>query len=130
MPVTEMIVGISAGLLMLGAFVFLLRLIQAWMLHRTLRDAITRDSSVAESLIDRLERGDRRRAQMTGDDRTGLVLIAIGIALAGYAVIIGNDEWLRYLLGAALFPTLVGIVLLGRHAWLSRRRNENDVAAG
>ena len=47
MPVTEMIVGMSAGLFFLVGFVFFLRLLQAWLLHRTVRKAIERDSPMA-----------------------------------------------------------------------------------
>ena len=129
MPTTEMIVMIAIGLFFLSGFIFFLRLIQAWLLHRTLREAITRDSQVAENLIDRLERGDQRKWEQAGDDRNGLVLIAIGIALTGFALIVNEPEWLRYQLGAALFPTLVGAALLVRHFWLGGR-DRHDVAAG
>jgi hypothetical protein len=130
MPVTEMLVIIGVTGFILSGFFFFLRLIQAWMLHRTLRDAITRDSAVAESLIDRLERGDQRRFELAGDDRNGLVLLAIGVAIAGFALIVNEPEWLRYQLGAALFPTLVGGALLARHFWLRRHSDRHDVAAG
>ncbi len=122
MPVTEMIIGMSAGLFFLLGFLFLLRLIQAWLLHRTLRDAIKKDSAHAGMLVDRLGRADLTEVgQGPGtDDRTGLVLIAVGIALAGFSLIVGDYEWLRYGLGAALFPSLVGAALLIRHRLLSR----------
>jgi hypothetical protein len=129
MPVTEMIVGISGGLFLLVAFVYLLRLVQAWLLHRTLRDAIARDSALAEGLVERIDGRDRSNQQMQGDDRNGLVLIAIGLALAGFALIVNEPEWQRYGLGGALFPGLVGLALLARHVWL-RRTLERDLAAG
>lgn len=129
MPVTEMIVGISAGLFMLAAFIFFLRLIQAWLLHRTLREAIGRDSPLAGGLIDRIGQGEWTAPQQSTDDRTGLVLVALGIAIAGFAFIAGEPEWARYVTGAALFPTLVGLALLARHVWL-RRAAERDLAAG
>lgn len=122
MPVTEMIVGLGVGLFFLLGFIFLLRLIQAWLLHRTLRDAIKRDSAHAGMLVDRLGRADLAEAARDSgtDDRTGLVLLAVGIALAGFSLIVGESEWLRYGLGAALFPSLVGAALLIRHRLLSR----------
>jgi hypothetical protein len=122
MPVTEMIVGLSAGLFFLLGFIFLLRLVQAWLLHRTLRDAIKRDSAHAGMLVDRLGRGDLTEGgQDPGtDDRTGLVLLALGIAMAGFSLIVGDSQWLRYGLGAALFPSLIGAALLIRHRLLSR----------
>ena len=130
MPVTEMIVGLSAGLFMLVGFVFLLRLIQAWMLHRTLRDAIQRDSAVAGTLVDRIGGGDLNVPKRTAsnDDRTGMVLIAIGIAILGFSLIAGGHDW-REGVGASLFPMLVGAALLLRHH-LQSRSGEPDVAAG
>lgn len=129
MPVTEMIVGLSAGLFMLTGFVYFLRLIQAWMLHRSLRDAIAKDSALAGGLVERIDGRERGGQELRGDDRNGLVLIAIGVALAGFALIVNDHEWLRYGLGGALFPTLVGAALVGRHVWLARAL-ERDIAAG
>lgn len=53
MPVTEMIVALSVGIFFFLGFVFLMRLLQAWMLHRTLREAISRDSAQAARLAER-----------------------------------------------------------------------------
>jgi hypothetical protein len=131
MPATEMITGVSAGLFLLLAFIFFLRLVEAWMLHRTLRDAIRADSAHAGMLADRIGRSDLGlpRGGSGSDDRTGIVLVALGIALAGFSLIVGDPQWLRYGLGAALFPALVGAALLIRHA-IVRRTDERDFAAG
>lgn len=129
MPVTEMITISAIGLFFLLGFIYFLRLIQAWMLHRSLREAIKKDSVHAGMLVDRIGRGDLNRIAAGTDDRTGLVLIAIGIAIAGFSLIANQQDWLRLGLGAALFPTLVGAALLLRH-YLVRRAAEPDVAAG
>lgn len=131
MYITDMITGISAGLLMLVAFVYFLRLLQAWMLHRTLRDAINRDSPMAGTLVDRIGSGDLSAPRLPrgNDDRTGLVLVALGIAVTGFSLIVGDPEWVRYGIGASLFPALVGAALLVRHSLL-RRSDEADIAPG
>ena len=129
MPVTEMITISAIGLFFLLGFIYFLRLIQAWMLHRSLREAIKKDSAHAGMLVDRIGRGDLNRIEAGTDDRTGLVLVAIGIAVAGFSLIANQQDWLRLGLGAALFPTLVGAALLLRH-YLVRRAAEPDVAAG
>lgn len=129
MPVTEMITIASIGLFFLLGFIYFLRLIQAWMLHRSLREAIKKDSAHAAMLVDRIGRGDLNRIEAGTDDRTGLVLVAIGIAIAGFSLIANQQDWLRLGLGAALFPTLVGAALLIRH-YLLRRAAEPDVAPG
>ena len=94
MPATEMIIGVAMGLFFLLGFIYLLRFLQAWMLHRTLREAISRDSAQAELLVDRIGRSDfgAYRSEAGTDDRTGLVLIAIGAALAGFSLIANEPE--------------------------------------
>ena len=131
MPATEMMTTMGVALFLLLGFVYFLRLIQAWMLHRTVRDAINKDSAQAGLLIDRIGQGglSGARSEAGNDDRTGIVLIALAIALAGFSVIVGDPEWLRYGLGGALFPGLVGAALLVRHLVL-RRTAEPDVATG
>jgi hypothetical protein len=101
------------------------------MLHRTLRDAINRDSPTAATLVDRIGSGDLGSAHAAAgsDDRTGIVLVALGVALAGFSMLVGDPQWLRYGLGGALFPILVGASLLIRHIML-RRAAERDVAVG
>ncbi|HEU0099257.1 MAG TPA: hypothetical protein VFQ67_10830 [Allosphingosinicella sp.] len=130
MPFTEMVVSISVGLFFLLAFVFFLRMIQAWLLHRTLRAAIDRDSVHAGMLVDRIGRNDLGgiRADLGTDDRTGLILLALGAALAGFSLIVGEVDWVRYGLGAALFPALVGAALLIRHRMQSRSAEPDDAA--
>lgn len=129
MPVTEMITMTAVGLFFLLGFIYFLRLLQAWMLHRSLREAIKKDSAHAGMLVDRIGRGDLSRIEAGTDDRTGLVLVAVGIAIAGFSLIANQQDWLRLGLGAALFPTLVGAALLLRH-YLVRRAAGPDVAAG
>ena len=128
----EIIGIIGVSLCMLTAFIYFLKLLQAWMLHRTLRDAIKRDSAIAGELVDKIDRsdmGDFGRQRLGSDDRNGLVLVAIGLALFGFAMVVDDPEWVRYGIGAALFPLLVGFALLARHFWLSKVL-EREVAAG
>ena len=129
MPVTEMIVGISGGLFVLIGFVFLVRLGQAWFLHRTLREAIGRDSPIAADLVEKIDKVAMRGPPTQSDDRSGLVLIALGVAMAGFSIIADEASWARFGVGAALFPFLVGVVLLGRHLWL-RRASRRGLDAG
>jgi len=106
--VTLFILGIAVTAMNLG------RIIQAWMVHRSLRAAMATDRKLAEDLAGKLDIVGSR-AEPRGDDRTGLVLVAIGLATAGYGLIL-NDASTRQLVGAALFPFLVGVALLLRHA--------------
>jgi hypothetical protein len=118
--IKDMVVAICMGLFLLIGFVYLLRLFQAAILHRTLR---------AQSLVERIASNDLSGPRFGGnDDRTGMVLIAFGIALAGFSLVAGDPQWLRYGTGGALFPILVGAALLLRHRLV--RTAGRDFAAG
>jgi len=127
MPVMERISDLTAGFMTLVAFIYFLRLMQAWLLHRTLRRAIDRDSALAPTLVDRIGDIGVQPVGSGSDDRTGLILIAAGLALAGFSLIVGDRVWVHYGLGGALFPLLIGGALLVRHYVLRRTA---DLAAG
>lgn len=127
MPTTEMVAMIAAFASMLLGFLAIVRFLRAWLLHRTLRKAIDRDSAAAPALIERIGALEDGRNQLGNDDRNGMVLIALGLALVGFAMIgLGNrpDE-MRVVASAALFPLFVGIALLVRRQLLKR-----ELAAG
>jgi hypothetical protein len=117
--VTLFILGVAVTAMNLG------RIIQAWMIHRSLRAAIATDRKLAEDLAAKLDIVGQR-ADPRSDDRAGLVLVAIGLATAGYGLIV-DDTSLRQLLGAALFPLLVGAALLLRHAMHNRAAAKKHV---
>lgn len=116
----DILVPIAALLVILGIFVALMRFFSAWQLHRTLRKAIERDSAAAPILIERIEAIEANRNPFGNDDRSGMVLIAFALALAGYAVIaLGGDlEEMRHVGATALFPLFVGAALLLRRKLL------------
>jgi hypothetical protein len=113
------ILGVAVSAMQLG------RLLQARMIHRSLREAMGKDRELAETLAVKLDfvgRRDERR----GDDRAGMVLIAIGLATAGFALI-QNDASMRTIFGAALFPFLVGAALLLRDVMIRRNAAKKHV---
>ena len=106
------------ALLVVGFFL-LARLLHAWMLHRSIRRALEAKSDAVSPLIDKLNKpyehlGSQPGTDTPGDDRNGLVLLAIGLAMAGFGVIQGHEELMRISAGAGLFPAFVGIALLVR----------------
>jgi hypothetical protein len=113
------IAAITAGTI---TIVNLLRVIRSAAFNRTLREAIDRYPDRAEEMIALAANSDAAST----DGRTAAVLIAVGLALVA-ASLIANEGWLRYGIGAALFPLLVGIALLTREFLvrrLSRDRSE------
>jgi len=117
--VTLFILGVAVTAMNLG------RIIQAWMIHRSLRAAMATDRKLAEDLAAKLDIVGQR-AEPRDDDRAGLVLVAIGFATAGYGVIL-DDPSLRTMLGASLFPFLVGAALLIRHMLRQRATAKKNV---
>lgn len=101
-------------------FFLLARLLHAWMLHRSIRRALEAKSDAALPMIDKLNKPyehlgfGTRQGDAPGDDRNGLVLIAIGLAMAGFGLIQGHEQLIRLSAGAALFPAFVGGALLYR----------------
>lgn len=91
----------------------IVRLFRARMLHHTIRDAIARDSASLPALLDGID----EKPAASNDDRTGLVLVALGLALALLGLVQADVD----LAGAALFPGLVGAALLLRHYVLGTR---------
>jgi len=110
--------NITMVALFVVGFFLLARLLHAWMLHRSIRRALEAKSEAVSPLIDKLnkpyEHIGGQSPDAPGDDRNALVLLAIGLAMAGFGLIQGHEQLIRISAGAALFPAFVGIALLVR----------------
>lgn len=120
-------------------FFLLSRLIHAWMMHRSIRRALDAKSDSVAPLIDKLNKPYEHLGPwkfgsigsgngVSNEDRNGLVLLAIGLAMAGFGLIQGDEQTIREAAGAALFPAFVGIALLVRRR-LARAAAAEDRAA-
>jgi len=97
------------------------RVLRTMILHRTIRRGFMEGSPLAPELIDRID--PKRSSQAFSDDRIGVVLIAVGLAVMGFGIIAGGDpDDIRAAIGSSLFPLLVGAALLGRHLVIRRAR--------
>lgn len=95
------------------------RVLRAMMLNRTLRKGIEHNTALAPELFDKLE-GQQAAGGGFGDDRVGLVLVAIGLATFCFGLIQGDPDDIRNVSSIAVFPLFVGAVLFGR--WFVMRR--------
>ena len=124
--------NITMVALFVVGFFLLARLLHAWMLHRSIRRALEAKSDAVSPLIDKLnkpyEHIGGQSPDRPGDDRNALVLLAIGLAMAGFGLIQGNEQLIRISAGAALFPAFVGIALLVRRR-LARAATAEERAA-
>jgi hypothetical protein len=98
------------------------RVLRAMMLHRTIRKGMTEGSSLTPELLDRIDQ--EKSGPGFGDDRIGVVLIAIGLAVLGFGLIAADWDDVHNAAGISLFPLLVGGALLGRHLVIRRARRD------
>jgi hypothetical protein len=96
----------------------LARVLRAMMLHRTIRKGIEHNSNLTPELFDKIEEPNRSAA--FGDDRIGLVLIALGLAILCYGFLTGDADDIHNMSGISLFPIFVGAALLGRFIYNRR----------
>lgn len=119
--------------LFIVGFFLLARLLHAWMLHRSIRRALEAKSDAVSPLIDKLnkpyEHIGGQSPDAPGDDRNALVLLAIGLAMAGFGLIQGHEQLIRISAGAALFPAFVGVALLVRRRLARAAAAEERTAA-
>jgi hypothetical protein len=123
------IVGMSA--IVLVAFL-IVRLISAWMLHRSINKSIEAKSDQSAALIEKVNKpvefGASSPRERPTDDRNGLVLIAIGLAMAGFGWLQRDPETADIASGAALFPVFVGAALILSRVLTSRARARERAA--
>lgn len=116
MPATEMVTMVGAFAALLLGFIYLTQLIASAITHRTIRKVAERDPAAVEPLLSQLATAGPSRT----DDRTGLLLIAVGSAMIAAVLIIGNPEWVRYGIAGSAFPLIIGAVLFVRHRMIER----------
>ena len=121
---TEMIVMLAAFSALALVAIQLLRLAGVAVRHKTVRKLVDRDPVAAERLIDGLD----APKEQAGDDRLGIILVALGVAMIGASILVGHrGDWTDYGLAGALFPLIVGAALWLRHYVIERaRRGETE----
>lgn len=130
--------NITMVALFVVGFFLVSRLIHAWMMHRSIRRALDAKSDSVTPLIEKLNKpyehigpwklGTTGSSSGNNEDRNGLVLLAIGLAMAGFGLIQGEEQMIREAAGAALFPAFVGIALLVRRRLARAAAAEDRIA--
>jgi hypothetical protein len=114
----DIIISIAIAAVVLFTIAQVGRALRTIAMHKTLRKAIEQGQELNPETIERL---DRTPEPGVADQRIGMVLVAIALALFIASVLNpGQDNW-RQLVTIGLFPLLVGGALLARPL-LNRRR--------
>ena len=119
MPATEMIVSVAVAAVLALIVIQLFRLFQTAIRHKTVRKVIEKDPGIAEKAIEELSKAP----EPAGDDRLGLILLALGVATLAASFTAGDTGgWTDYGVGASMFPLIVGAALMVRHFVIERTR--------
>lgn len=96
--------------------------------HELYRNMMSQPGGSVEAVRDLMRHDDERREQKDIDDAWsgGMVMVAVGLALALFLFFLVGAEKPVYLVG--LVPGLVGVVNLLHAATLARRRRRKDGA--
>lgn len=119
MPFTEMVVSVAIVTALILGFIAVLRLIGTIVTHKTIRKAVELDPTHIDTILAQIT----APRESAGDDRVGVVLIAIGLAMIGASVTAGDTGgWTDYGVGGAMFPLLTGAALCLRQFLVTRSR--------
>jgi len=119
MPVTEMILAVATITALIVGLIAVLRLVQTLITHKTIRRLVEVDPTHIDSVLAQIT----TRQETVGDDRIGMILIAIGLAVLGASFTAGDTGgWTDYGIGASLFPLLTGAALCLRQFIVARTR--------
>ena len=111
---------ITVGVVITFVAAQIFRTLRTHSAQKTLREAITRGVTVTPEMLVEAEKTAEPGAN---DQRNGMVLIALALAVAGLGLIQGHEAAIRGTMGIALFPLFVGIALLIR-VRLARQQGE------
>ena len=125
---TEDLIPISmfVSFAVIAVVFFLLRYRGKREIQRTIRLAIEKNHELSPDLLASLEDGKR---SPESDFRRGLVGIAIGIAFAAFALVLGERDAIRPLLAISAFPFLIGAAYLGLSKYGGRSDRTESTAA-
>ena len=78
--------------------------------QETVRQAIEQGQQLTPEILERLGQPSRPKKS---DLRRGVILISVGLGIAAFGALIGEDDAIRPLLAIGSLPFLVGIAYLG-----------------
>ncbi len=122
--------GVVVAVMVALALVLLARLLQSLLIHLALRKAIAANHPVVGELANKINQPFERTsaAELPGDDRNGMVLVAIGLAMGCGGWVLGEGQVFRIAAAASFFPLFVGLALLVRRQLVLRAIERENAA--
>ena len=105
------------GVIMLN-FYFRYRTRQA--IQLTVRTAIENGQQLTPDVLEGLTESMNSR---NGDLRRGIISITIGVAIAAFALLLGEEDAVGPLTAISAFPILIGLAYLGLWFFLKRKQD-------
>ena len=117
----EEVVGILVPIVMFIAIAVVL-CVYYYMRHRTgeavqktVQTAIEQGQELTPEILERLGQAPKRKPAdlKLADLRRGVILISVGLGIAAFGALVGEDDATRPLLAIGALPFLIGVAYLG-----------------
>lgn len=94
--------------------------------QKTVQTAIEQGQQLTPEILERLGQAPQRRVSddEKPDLRRGVILITVGLGIAAFGMLVGEDEAVRPLLAIGALPFLVGVAYLG--LWRFSKPDKSD----
>lgn len=89
--------------------------------QETIRVAIEKGQELPTEFLETIS-SPKDRPKKDRDLRRGIVLIAVGVGIGAFGILIGEEDAVRPLMGIGSIPFLIGLALTA--LWALRTRNE------
>lgn len=89
--------------------------------QETIRVAIEKGQELPTEFLETIS-SPKDRPKKDQDLRRGIVLIAVGVGIGAFGILIGEEDAVRPLMGIGSIPFLIGLALTA--LWALRTRNE------
>jgi hypothetical protein len=103
------------------AFVTYYRFRRRREVQETIRVAIEKGQELPTEFLETIS-SPKDRPKKDQDLRRGIVLIAVGVGIGAFGILIGEEDAMRPLMGIGSIPFLIGLALTA--LWVLRTRND------
>lgn len=81
--------------------------------QQTVRTAIEQGQQLTPEILERLGQAPQAPKPKRSDLRQGVILISVGLGLAAFGLLVGEEDAMRPLMAIGSVPFLIGVAYLG-----------------